>query len=274
MLYLLVIFLFITLFFYRTFRLFSKKRDVEEFRRVYDINETTNSKNQNKNVISEKNDESLSVVNNSLFKNSSSFNNINGTSNMNNKSIKRKKSKHNTNHEESSCDTNTSSINIACSNTASIGGKNCSSINTTNIANTVVHNSTTFNVITSSISKAVRPCDLRASTVVFGLPLHIILQRTGQPLPQKIIEAMKILRKLAPRAIGIFRKNGVKTRINRLREAIDNNEEFNFHLFYTLYDIADMIKLYFRLLPECLITNKLSDILLANYSSKYLTSNH
>ena len=105
------------------------------------------------------------------------------------------------------------------------------------------------------------------SSVVFGLPLHIIMQRTGQPLPQKIIESMKLLRKLGPRAIGIFRKNGVKTRINRLKDAIDKNEDINFNLFYTLYDIADMIKLYFRQLPECLMTNKLSDILLTNYDS-------
>ena len=107
---------------------------------------------------------------------------------------------------------------------------------------------------------------------MFGLPLYIILQRTGQPLPQKIIESMKILRKFGSRAIGIFRKNGVKTRINKLKDTIDKNEEINLNSFYTLYDIADMIKLYFRELPECLITNKLSDILLTNYDSKLIES--
>ena len=139
------------------------------------------------------------------------------------------------------------------------------SASTSNIASSVP---ASYNAITSSVITSLRLCDLRVSTVVFGLPLHIIMQRTGQPLPQKIIEAMKILRKLSPRAIGIFRKNGVKTRINKLKDVIDRNEEFNFTVFYTLYDIADTIKLYFRLLPECLITNKLSDILLANYDSK------
>ena len=138
-------------------------------------------------------------------------------------------------------------------------------VNKNAIALATCSSHTTLNIITSSIKP--NTSDLRSSTCVFGLPLSMILQRTGQPLPQKIIEAMKILRKLAPRALGIFRNNGVKTRINRLKDAIDSNEDFNFHLFYTLYDIADMIKLYFRALPECLITNKLSDVLLTNYNS-------
>lgn len=84
---------------------------------------------------------------------------------------------------------------------------------------------------------------------------------------------MKILRKVAPRAVGIFRKNGVKTRIKLLKEAIDANEEFRFQKTFTIYDIADMIKLYFRELPECLITNKLSDVVLTNYSRKNLNLN-
>jgi hypothetical protein len=152
----------------------------------------------------------------------------------------------------------------------SISNTSCSIAIATSIAVSNTNKSSSvpsYNLITSSILTSVRLCDLRVSSVVFGLPLHIIMQRTGQPLPQKIIESMKLLRKLGPRAIGIFRKNGVKTRINRLKDAIDKNEDVNFNLFYTLYDIADMIKLYFRQLPECLMTNKLSDILLANYDS-------
>ena len=36
------------------------------------------------------------------------------------------------------------------------------------------------------------------------------------------------------------------------------------------YDIADMLKLYFRELPEPLLTNKLSEILIAIHGSKSL----
>ena len=106
------------------------------------------------------------------------------------------------------------------------------------------------------------------TSIVFGVPLNTIMQRTGQPLPQHILEAMRFIRKLAPNEIGIFRKNGNKARINKLKESMNKNEVIAFHSDdITPFDIADAIKLYFRELPECLITNKLSDILLTNYLS-------
>ena len=106
--------------------------------------------------------------------------------------------------------------------------------------------------------------------VVFGVPLSTIIQQTGQALPQRILEAMKFIRKIAQHEVGIFRKNGVKTRITKLKELIDKNEPINFqNSDFTVFDVADMIKLYFRELPECLLTNKLSDILLTNYNSKW-----
>lgn len=108
------------------------------------------------------------------------------------------------------------------------------------------------------------------TSVVFGVSLSSIMQQSGQPLPQHILESMKFIRKIAPNEVGVFRKNGNKARINKLREAIDNNENINFlSPDLTVFDIADTIKLYFRELPECLITNKLSDILLSNYTSNY-----
>jgi hypothetical protein len=137
--------------------------------------------------------------------------------------------------------------------------------NRISIINAAYSSQPTCNIITSSIKANMS--DLRMSNIVFGVPLSLIMQRTGQPLPQQIIETMKILRRLAPRTVGVFRKNGVKTRINHLKNSIDANDDINFHLFYTSYDIADLLKLYLRELPECLITNRLSDILLANYES-------
>ncbi|RNA25412.1 rho GTPase-activating 7-like isoform X1 [Brachionus plicatilis] len=105
--------------------------------------------------------------------------------------------------------------------------------------------------------------------LVFGLPLSTIMQLSGQPLPQPILESMRFIRKIAPTEVGVFRKNGNKSRIKKLKESIDNNEAINFaSADLSVFDVADTLKLYFRELPECLITNKLSDILLANYSSK------
>ncbi len=103
----------------------------------------------------------------------------------------------------------------------------------------------------------------------FSLPLNVIMQLSGQPLPQQILEAMRLVRRAAPNEVGIFRKNGNKARINKIKELIDKNESVNFQTSdLSIFDIADTIKLYFRELPECLITNKLSNILLSNYTSK------
>lgn len=105
--------------------------------------------------------------------------------------------------------------------------------------------------------------------LVFGVPLTSIMQSSGQPLPQPILESMRFIRKIAATEVGVFRKNGNKSRIKKLKESIDNNEAINFvSSDLSVFDVADTLKLYFRELPECLITNKLSDILLANYSSK------
>jgi len=58
---------------------------------------------------------------------------------------------------------------------------------------------------------------------VFGVPLSLILQRTGQPLPQCILHAMRYLRKSAPDSVGIFRKSGVKSRIQKLRNDLEQD---------------------------------------------------
>lgn len=167
--------------------------------------------------------------------------------------------------DENSCETS-----VAAKALLSPTSINAAKASSSNLAVTAeISTASTYNIIVAS-AKECKVADIRASNQVFGLSLEIIMQRTGQPLPQKIIEGMKILRKVAPRAVGIFRKNGVKTRIKRLKEAIDSNEEFKFQKTFTIFDIADMIKLYFRELPECLITNKLSDVVLTNYSRKRL----
>ncbi len=125
----------------------------------------------------------------------------------------------------------------------------------------------------SSVINKINPITNTASRTskykTFGLTLNVIMQSTGQPLPQQILEAMRLVRRMSTSEVGIFRKNGNKARINKLKELIDKNESIDFQTSEsTVFDIADTIKLYFRELPECLITNKLSNILLSNYTSK------
>lgn len=46
-------------------------------------------------------------------------------------------------------------------------------------------------------------------------------QWTGQPLPQCVLYAMRYLRRTSPHAVGIFRKSGVKSKIQQLRDELE-----------------------------------------------------
>lgn len=96
---------------------------------------------------------------------------------------------------------------------------------------------------------------------VFGVPFSIILQRTGHTLPRGIQAALTWLKINALDQIGIFRKSGVKSRIAKLKTAIDQTDENIIKIFedQQAYDVADVVKQYFRDLPESLLTAKLCD---------------
>ncbi|XP_054634600.1 rho GTPase-activating protein 7 isoform X2 [Dunckerocampus dactyliophorus] len=103
---------------------------------------------------------------------------------------------------------------------------------------------------------------------VFGVPLQVIVQRTGQPLPQGIQQAMRYLRNQCLDQVGLFRKSGVKSRIQALRQMNETSGADGGGVSYegqSAYDVADMLKQYFRDLPEPLLTSKLSETFLQIY---------
>ncbi|CAH1255996.1 unnamed protein product [Diabrotica balteata] len=106
---------------------------------------------------------------------------------------------------------------------------------------------------------------------IFGVPLAIIFQRSGKFLPSEIEEAMLWLQENASDQVGIFRKSGVKSRIQMLRNKIETNSLINYS-DQQCYDVADMLKLYFRELPEILLTGKLSEtfVLIFQYIPPFL----
>ncbi|XP_048647755.1 rho GTPase-activating protein 7 isoform X1 [Marmota marmota marmota] len=100
---------------------------------------------------------------------------------------------------------------------------------------------------------------------VFGVPLTVNVQRTGQPLPQSIQQAMRYLRNHCLDQVGLFRKSGVKSRIQALRQMNESASDCVNYEGQSAYDVADMLKQYFRDLPEPLMTNKLSETFLQIY---------
>ncbi|XP_006874427.1 PREDICTED: stAR-related lipid transfer protein 13 [Chrysochloris asiatica] len=100
---------------------------------------------------------------------------------------------------------------------------------------------------------------------VFGVPLIVHVQRTGQPLPQSIQQALRFLRSNCLDQVGLFRKSGVKSRIQALRQMNENFPENVSYADQSAYDVADLVKQFFRDLPEPLFTNKLSNTFLHIY---------
>ena len=107
---------------------------------------------------------------------------------------------------------------------------------------------------------------------VFGVPLLLILQRSGQALPIAVRAAFRWLQLNALDQIGLFRKSGVKSRILKLKELIEYSEstEECMDVFNNqqAYDVADMLKQYFRDLPESLLTTKMSETFAAIFQRK------
>uniref|UniRef100_A0A2S2QKM2 StAR-related lipid transfer protein 13 n=1 Tax=Sipha flava TaxID=143950 RepID=A0A2S2QKM2_9HEMI len=98
---------------------------------------------------------------------------------------------------------------------------------------------------------------------VFGVPLITNVQKNGSALPLFIQSAFRWLEDNALDHVGLFRKPGVKSRIQRLKQLAEedpDNLKFENH---QAYDVADMVKQYFRELPEALLTNKLSESFIA-----------
>lgn len=103
---------------------------------------------------------------------------------------------------------------------------------------------------------------------MFGVPLVVSLQRSGQALPFCIQKALQWLQTYAVDQVGLFRKPGVRSRIQRLKNLAETQiDDLSFE-GQQAYDVADMVKQYFRELPEVLLTNKLSETFVAIFQRK------
>ncbi|XP_014425341.1 rho GTPase-activating protein 7-like isoform X3 [Pelodiscus sinensis] len=100
---------------------------------------------------------------------------------------------------------------------------------------------------------------------VFGVPLLLNVQRTSYPLPKSILQAMQYLRSHFLDQVGLFRKSGVKSRILSLREMNENDPNNVTYEGQSAFDVADMVKQYFRDLPEPIFTSKLCESFLHIY---------
>ncbi|NXA90664.1 RHG07 protein, partial [Melanocharis versteri] len=100
---------------------------------------------------------------------------------------------------------------------------------------------------------------------VFGVPLLLNVQRTSHPLPNGILQALEYLRSHFLDQVSLFRKSGVKSRILSLREMNESNPNNVCYEGQSAFDVADMVKQYFRDLPEPIFTSRLCESFLHIY---------
>jgi len=79
---------------------------------------------------------------------------------------------------------------------------------------------------------------------------------SGKILPDFLEESLSYLTKFGLSSVGIFRKSGVKSRINALKVAIENHNKLDFDKV-DIYDIADLVKTWIRELSPHLISQSL-----------------
>ncbi|XP_077360690.1 stAR-related lipid transfer protein 13 isoform X2 [Festucalex cinctus] len=100
---------------------------------------------------------------------------------------------------------------------------------------------------------------------VFGVPLIVHVRRCGFPLPLCLLQALAHLTRHCLDQVGLFRKSGVKSRIQALRHQCDASPDAVDYEEQSAYDVADMLKQFFRDLPEPLLSNKLGETFLHIY---------
>ena len=111
---------------------------------------------------------------------------------------------------------------------------------------------------------------------VFGLSLEQLQRIYRRPLPPAVLALMRHLLATCEReeAVGIFRRAGNRGHVRALRAALESSgdgsvgeslaPEFN------VYDVADVLKQFFREIPDCLLTSKLSEAVINIYLSTSL----
>ncbi|KAF6739525.1 Rho GTPase-activating protein 7 [Oryzias melastigma] len=109
-----------------------------------------------------------------------------------------------------------------------------------------------------------RPGGLKVPRV-FGAPLLLSLRQTGEALPPCISRALLYLRSDCLDQVGLFRKSGVKSRIQLLREQVESDPEGVSFEGQSAFDVADLVKQFFRDLPEPVFSSRLCESFLHIY---------
>ncbi|KAM9439456.1 rho GTPase-activating protein 45 isoform 2-T2 [Clarias gariepinus] len=91
---------------------------------------------------------------------------------------------------------------------------------------------------------------LQGRLQLFGRDFSQVLQGNSEGVPFIIKKCIQEIEKRALRMKGIYRVNGVKTRVEKLCQAFENGKELVELSQASPHDISNVLKLYLRQLPE------------------------
>ncbi|KAJ3443817.1 rho/rac/cdc gtpase-activating protein [Anaeramoeba flamelloides] len=95
------------------------------------------------------------------------------------------------------------------------------------------------------------------NTEIFGVPLQTVIQRDNSKIPKIILNSVKYLEKNGLKTLGIFRKSGYKKQIDQYKQRINLGENLLFENENNVHNVTGLLKLWFRELPETLLTSNL-----------------
>lgn len=141
------------------------------------------------------------------------------------------------------------------------------------------NHSSNLNRAVSLACESGAPKQMMTIIPLFGCDIKALEQfmRWGLVLPPAIDSAVEHILSCGINSIGIFRKSGVKSRILTLKQRIETNQEASLEQInrdkeFSIYDIADLVKMWFRELKPMPIMTKDLIRLISNFlqSSKSL----
>lgn len=100
------------------------------------------------------------------------------------------------------------------------------------------------------------------SHVVFGIPLSMLCARDGGNAPLVLENIYKAIESEGLKDVGIYRISTSVSELNSLRQEIDTTGSLDFKLrHYDVHALTSCVKLYFRELPEALLTDEVIEML-------------
>mmetsp|Transcript_328 Transcript_328/g.453 ORF Transcript_328/g.453 Transcript_328/m.453 type:complete len:805 (+) Transcript_328:1-2415(+) len=111
--------------------------------------------------------------------------------------------------------------------------------------------------------------NLSGQGLVFGVPIEVALKangtsnKDGEDIPNIVKQCIAYIQQKALDVVGIFRLSGSATTIEEYRKAFDAGEPVDLFKETDPHAVSGLLKLYFRMLPQPILTFQLYDKFIA-----------